>query len=466
MKQWKGRFRSRLHPKALAFSTSLPVDKQLYREDIEGSLAHVAMLAGRKILTKQEAQKIQRGLLAIRREIESGKLSFDAMTNRGGRFVAEDVHMAIEQRLIDTIGSVGGKLHTARSRNDQVAVDERLYLRRAIENIRKQIRILQKSFLRKAEKYSDVVMPGYTHLQQAQPLLLAHYFLAYISMIDRDDERFADCLNRVNRSPLGAGALAGTSFPIDRRATARQLKFDSVIENSIDAVADRDVLIEFLSASAITMMHLSRFAEEMVLWNSQEWHFAEIGDAFTTGSSIMPQKKNPDMAELVRGKTGRVYGSLVALLTVMKGLPLAYNRDLQEDKEPVIDTVRTVADCLEICSLMLQSTTFNSKRFEDDWQSDLLLATEVADYLVRKGMPFRSAHGIVGNIVQHCVHAKKSLKDVSLAEFKKYSRLFTDDIYSVVDLRASIARKRSEGSTSPREIQKAILRWKKKLKSR
>ncbi len=466
MKEWKGRFRARLHPKALAFSTSLPVDKQLYREDIEGSLAHTAMLARRKILTKQEAQKIQRGLLAIRKEIESGKFSFDTITDRAGRFVAEDVHMAIEQRLIDLIGPAGGKLHTARSRNDQIALDERLYLRRAIENIQKQIRVLQKSFLKKAEQYSDVVMPGYTHLQQAQPVLLAHYFLAYISMIDRDDERFADCLDRVNRSPLGAGALAGTSFPIDRRLVAKQLKFNSVIENSIDAVADRDVLIEFLSASAITMMHLSRFAEEMVLWSSQEWHFAEIGDAFTTGSSIMPQKKNPDMAELVRGKTGRVYGSLVALLTVMKGLPLAYNRDLQEDKEPVIDTVRTVTDCLEISALMLQSTTFNTERFEDDWQSDLLLATEVADYLVRKGMPFRSAHGVVGTIVQHCVKTKKSLKDVTLSEYQKYSRLFTDDIYPVVDLRASIARKRSEGSTSPREIQKAILRWKKKLKSR
>jgi argininosuccinate lyase len=459
-----GRFISRLHPKALAFSTSLPVDRQLYREDIAGSLAHAAMLAERGIIPRRDAAKIRVGLLAIRGEIESGRFRLEVASGGKNRFAAEDVHMAIEERLLNKIGPVGGKLHTARSRNDQVALDERLWLRSAIISIRAAIRALQRSLVQAAEANREVVMPGYTHLQQAQPILLAHHLLAYVEMLDRDAGRFADCARRANLSPLGAGALAGTSFPISRASTARSLGFDGVMANSIDAVASRDVQIEFLSCCAVTMMHLSRFSEEMVLWSSQEWGFAQIGDAFTTGSSIMPQKKNPDMAELIRGKSGRVYGGLVSLLTVMKGLPLAYNRDMQEDKEPLFDAARTAAESLAIASLMLDSTRFNASRFEEDWRSDLLLATELADYLVRKGMPFRKAHGVVGGIVRSCVTRKRSLNSLPLSEYRKHSALFGRDLYPWISARESVKRKRSAGSTAPREVAAAIRRWKRALK--
>ena len=464
MANWNGRFRDRLHPDALKFSTSLHVDQRLFHEDIEGSIAHVAMLAKQKIITRQEAKKIQRALLEILREIENGKLNFKKLSDREGRFVAEDIHMAIEQRLTEKIGETGGKLHTARSRNDQIALDERLYLRKEITRITRRLRSLQQSFVARAERYGNVVMPGYTHLQQAQPILLAHHLLAYVSMLERDRERFIDCLKRVQRSPLGAGALAGTSFSIDRKFTAKQLGFESVIDNSIDAVSDRDVQIEFLSACAVTMMHLSRFSEELVLWSSSEWHFADLGDACTTGSSIMPQKKNPDMAELIRGKTGRVYGNLMALLTVMKGLPLAYNRDMQEDKEPLFDSTDTLADCLNICSLMLNGMKINADRFLKDSQADFLLATELADYLVRKGMPFRKAHAVVGAIVSECVEKKISLKELPLRTYQRHSKLFSRDIWKILDLRASLHHKKSPGSTSPGEVKKAIHFWKKALR--
>lgn len=459
---WNGRFRTRLDPRALKFSSSLQVDKRLYQEDIEGSLAHVAMLAKQRIISKRDAAKIAKALREIRGEIESGKLSFDSLPSHGQRFVAEDIHMGIENRLIQKIGDPGGKLHTARSRNDQIALDERLFLRNSILVICKHIRGLQTACLHKAEQYKTVMMPGYTHLQRAQPILLAHHLLAYISMLERDHERFQDCFRRVNRSPLGAGALAGTSFPIDRRYTARKLGFDSIIENSIDAVSDRDVQIEFLSCCAITMMHLSRYAEELVLWNSEEWGFAEINDSFTTGSSIMPQKRNPDIAELVRGKTGRVYGDLLALLTVMKGLPLAYNRDMQEDKGPIFDAADTAADCLNIFSLMLSKVRFNRTWY--DGEADLLLATELADYLVRKGLPFRKAHSITGKIVQHCLRKKVSFKDIPFETYQRYSKQFKKDIYQIFDVRASIELKNSEGSTSTKEVTKAIKAWKQKLR--
>ncbi|MEW5806151.1 MAG: argininosuccinate lyase [Acidobacteriota bacterium] len=457
------RFRKRLYPKALQFSSSLEIDKRLYREDIEGSLAHVTMLAKQKIISKREASAIQKALHQIKREIDSGKFEFEDRRAKGKRFVAEDIHMAIEHRLIEKIGELGGKLHTARSRNDQIALDECLYLRQTILAVQELLRKLQKTFVAKAEQYDDVIIPGYTHLQRAQPIMFAHHLLAYVSMLDRDYERFDDCLKRVNRSPLGAAALAGTSFPIERKITARQLGFRSIIENSIDAVSDRDVQIEFISTCAITMMHLSRFAEELVLWSSQEWQFAEIGDAFTTGSSIMPQKKNPDIAELIRGKTGRVYGDLMTLLTVMKGLPLAYNRDLQEDKEPLFDATDTVTGCLNVCAMMLRTVRFKAKRFGETSHTDYLLATELADYLVHKGLPFRKAHSIVGDIVQLCTDKGILLKELPLKDYQRHSKLFGNDVYRVLTMQASVQRKKSSGSTAPSEVRKALMVWKKKL---
>jgi argininosuccinate lyase len=458
MKQTKGRFRRGPHPEALAFSTSLPVDRKLYREDIEGSLAHLAMLAKRGIVPAREAKRIARGLQRIRREIEAGRFVPGA-----GRFAGDDIHLAIESRLINTVGEIGGKLHTARSRNDQIAVDVRLYLRREIERVQRLLRAFQKVLVRKGRQYSDVVMPGYTHLQRAQPVLLAHHLLAYVEMLERDSERFVDCRKRVDRSPLGAGALAGTSFPIDRQSTSRKLGFSGILNNSIDAVSDRDVLIEFIGACAITMMHLSRMAEELVLWSSQEWRFVVLDDAFTTGSSIMPQKKNPDMAELVRGKTGRVYGDLVNLLTVMKGLPLAYNRDMQEDKEPTFDAAATVSDSLRIMALMLASAKFERKRFEQEMHSDFLLATELAEYLARKGAPFRKSHTIVGAIVRECEEQGIGLADLPLDRYRKHSALFARDLYRLLDPRSAVSQKRSAGSTSPREVQKALTLWTVKL---
>jgi argininosuccinate lyase len=460
MAVWNGRFRVPLDPEALAYSSSLKVDRRLYREDIEGSIAHVRMLASRKILPKGQAATIERALRRIAKEIEQG-IFRPGVRPRGGRFVAEDIHMAIEQRLIEKVGPLGGALHTARSRNDQIALDERLYLRSAIATVQERIRKAQRALHRQAEQHRDVVMPGYTHLQRAQPILLAHHLLAYVAMFDRDHERFGDCRKRVNRSPLGAGAMAGTSFPISREAVARSLGFDGLVENSIDAVSDRDVLIEFISSCAVTMMHLSRCAEDLILWSSEEWLFVEIGEEFTTGSSIMPQKKNPDMAELMRGKTGRVYGDLMALLTIMKGLPLSYNRDLQEDKEPLFDAADTVERSLAVFAGMVGSLRFNADRFEDE--SDFLLATELADYLVRKGMPFRTAHAAVGSLVRECVARQCSLKELPLAVYRRHSSLFSKDLWKILHLRASLRLKRSTGSTSPHEVGKALRRWKQRL---
>lgn len=462
---WSGRFDSRLDPHALAFSTSLPIDRRLSEEDIAGSIAHVSMLAHQRIISSKEARRIRLALNQIRKEIASGRFNLED-PKHGGRFVAEDVHMAIEQRLMEKVGAIGGKLHTARSRNDQIALDERLFLRTAVKTVVGGIARLQKACLQQAERNADVLMPGYTHLQRAQPILLSHHLLAYVEMLQRDRERFLDCLKRIVMSPLGAGALAGTSFPIDRRRVARDLRLGGIVQNSIDAVSDRDVQIEFIATCAITMMHLSRFAEELVLWSSEEWHFAEIGEAFTTGSSIMPQKKNPDMAELVRGKTGRVYGDLMALLTVMKGLPLAYNRDMQEDKEPLFDSFDTVSNSLTIFARMLAGVRFDATRFEDDASSDMLLATELADYLVRKGIPFRKAHAIVGGIVRACLKKGCTLKELPLSVYRRASDSFGGDLWKILDLRASVHRKRSEGSTSPKEVRKAIASWKKKLRGR
>jgi argininosuccinate lyase len=371
--------------------------------------------------------------------------------------------MAVEQRLIALTGGVGGKLHTARSRNDQVALDTRLFLRGSIDSVTVLLRSVQRAFVGKARAFCDVIMPGYTHLQRAQPVLLAHHLLAYVEMFERDRERFLDCRKRAALSPLGAAALAGTSFPIDRRRTARTLGMDGIVLNSIDAVSDRDVLVEFISAAAITMMHASRIAGELVMWTSSEWHFAEIGESFTTGSSIMPQKKNPDMAELIRGKTGRVYGDLMALLTVMKGLPLAYNRDMQEDKEPLFDAADTVTASLDILARMMATVSFNPGRFEDELNGDQLLATELADYLVRKGIPFRKAHGIVGDLVAKCAEKGCSLGELPLREYTRRSSAFSRDVASLLDARTSLSMKQSAGSTSPKEVAKALRFWNKRL---
>ena len=455
---WSGRFKEPLSEIALKFSSSVDLDKQLYQEDIAGSIAHVEMLAAVKIISSEESRRIRTALRAIAKEIDSGKLELS--------WDKEDVHMAIEQRLIQKIGPMGGKLHTGRSRNDQVALDERLHLRGAIREIEKLILQLQRVLLFKAEKYFDTIMPGYTHMQRAQPVYLSHHLLAYTSMFERDFERLQDCRKRMNKLPLGAAALAGTSFPIDRAMVARKLGFDGVIENSMDAVSDRDYLIEFISACSIVMTHLSRLAEEIVFWSSQEFDFAKTDDAYTTGSSIMPQKKNPDMAELVRGKAGRVYGDLINILTIMKGLPLAYNRDMQEDKFPLFDAVATTRQCLFIFSHILVHTKFEKNRFEEELKNDFLTATEIADYLVKKGSAFRDAHAITGKIVAHAIEHKKSLTQLTVSELKHFSPLLEEDVFDLLDPHKSIEHKKSAGSTSPQEVKKQIVHWTRVLKNR
>jgi argininosuccinate lyase len=449
-----------MDPRALAFSSSLPVDRQLAREDIEGSLAHAAMLAKQGIISASSAKRIAAGLKRIARETGlAGGLPASPAGRRGSRMAADDVHMAVEELLTSRIGDVAGMLHTARSRNDQVALDERLFLKRRITAIQESIRRLQRAFLRQAKRHRRTLVPGYTHLQRAQPVLLAHHLLAYVAMLQRDAERFRDCSTRIDRSPLGAGALAGTTFPIDRRSVARSLGLRGIVENSIDAVSDRDVQIEFLAACAITMMHLSRLGEELVLWSSSEWRLAAIGEGFTTGSSIMPQKRNPDIAELVRGKSGRVYGNLVALLTVMKGLPLAYNRDMQEDKEPLIDSARTVEESLSVAAAMLGSTTFHAARFAVEMRGDAMLATDLADYLARKGLPFRKAHAVVGDVVRTCGERGVALRDLPLKEYTSRSPLFGRDALELLHPLASVRAKRSEGSTHPADVDRQISRW-------
>jgi argininosuccinate lyase len=458
MALWSGRFKEPLTEIALRFSSSIDLDKQLYQEDIAGSVAHVEMLAAMKIIPASDARRIRSALNDIKKEIDSGKLQLS--------WEKEDIHMAIEQRLIQKIGPLGGKIHTARSRNDQVGVDERLYLRTAIGEISKLLVNLQRVLVFKAEKYFGLVIPGYTHMQRAQPVLFSHHLLAYVSMLDRDHERLDDCLKRVNRLPLGAAAIAGTSFPIDRSMVAKKLGFTAVLENSIDATSDRDYIIEFLGAASTIIMHLSRFGEELVLWSSQEFDFARISDGYTTGSSIMPQKKNPDMAELLRGKTGRVFGNLMAILTIMKGLPLAYNRDMQEDKGPLLDTVATIRQALLIASHLLVHTKFNRDRFAKEMESDFLTATDVAEYLVTKGIPFRESHAITGKVVSYCLEHKKTMTDLTLKELHHFSKEFDEDVFDVLDPQKSVERKKSSGSTSPQEVKKQIVHWTKALKNK
>ncbi len=455
---WSGRFREPLSRIALTFSTSIEFDKLLYQEDIAGSIAHVEMLSAAHILKAAEARKIRTALRQVQREIESGKFR---LTDEH-----EDVHLAIEQRLIQKLGPLGGKLHTGRSRNDQVALDERLYLRSAIKEISKLLVQSQRVLLYKAEKYFGVLMPGYTHLQRAQPVMLSHHLLAYLWMLERDYERLRDCVKRLNKSPLGAAALAGTSYPIDRMKVAKKLHFDGIVENSIDAVSDRDYLIEFVAACSLVMMHLNRLAEEIVLWSSTEFGFAHLSDAYTTGSSIMPQKKNPDMAELLRGKTGRIYGALVNLLTIMKALPLAYNRDMQEDKMPMFEAVSTTRQCLFIVSHILVHTSFDRRRMEEELRNDFLTATDIADYLVRKGLPFREAHAITGKIVSYCIEHKMFLGNLDLETLHTFSRAFGPDVFDYMVPHASVEQKKSAGSTSPHEVKRQIVHWTRVLKVR
>ncbi len=455
---WGGRFKTALSESALRFSSSIDFDKTLYFEDIQGSIAHVEMLAACKIIPGEESRRIRRALKEILAEIESGKLSLS--------WEKEDIHMAIEQRLIQKIGPMGGKLHTGRSRNDQVALDERLYLRTAIAELKKLIAHFQRVLLYKSEKYFGTIMPGYTHLQRAQPIFLSHHLLAYVSMLERDYERLTDCNKRVNRLPLGAAAMAGTSFPIDRSLVAKKLGFDGVLENSIDAVSDRDYIIEFVSVCSGIMMHLSRMSEEIVLWTSQEFNFAKIDDAYTTGSSIMPQKKNPDMAELTRGKVGRVYGDLMNILTLMKGLPLAYNRDMQEDKQPLFDAVNTTRECVYILTHVFIHTKFDKLRFEEELKNDFLTATEIADYLVQQGVPFREAHSITGKIVGYCIEHQTSLSQLKLKDLHLFSHKFSEDVFELLDPQTSIEHKKSSGSTAPNEVKKQIVHWMRVLKSK
>lgn len=455
---WGARFRKPMAETALRFSSSIELDRHLYKEDISGSIAHAEMLAAANIITRPEAERIRKALLEIQKEVEKGTLELP--------WPVEDIHTAVEKRLVAKLGPLGGKLHTARSRNDQVALDERMYLRKSIDEIRKAIRQLQRALLRSSKKYVAAVMPGYTHLQHAQPVLLSHHLLAYVVMLQRDSERMEQCRNRLNYSPLGAGALAGTSLPIDMGRVARSLKFDGIVENSLDAVSDRDYLIEFAAGCSLIMMHLSRLCEEIVLWSTKEFGFVTIDDAYATGSSMLPQKKNPDIAELVRGKTGRVYGNLVNLLTVMKGLPLTYNRDMQEDKLPLIDTAHTVQSSLRMLAEMFSHTRFNVNECESRAATGDLFAADIAEYLVARGVPFRKAHQAVGKLVQFCERGRKSLPDLSLAELRRFSPKFQSDIFPLLNPRTSVSRKRSAGSTSPVEVRKQIRAWERRLASR
>jgi argininosuccinate lyase len=457
-KPWGGRFKQSTDALMEQFSQSISFDRILYAYDIEGSIAHAKMLAKCKIIKPAESKKIIAGLNRIAKEFDQGKFEVETRL--------EDIHMNIESRLAEIIGPVAGKLHTARSRNDQICLDIRMYLRDEIEQILQEILSLNKTLLALAKKNIDHVIPGYTHLQRAQPVLLSHHLLAHLEMFLRDRDRLQDCLQRVNVMPLGSAALAGTNFPIDRDYVAKLLKFPAVSNNSMDAVSDRDFLIEFCSSASIIMMHLSRFCEEVVLWSSSEFNRIELSDAFSTGSSIMPQKKNPDPAELIRGKTGRVYGSLVALLTLMKSLPLAYNRDLQEDKEPLFDTVNTVKSCLAVFNGMMQSAKFIKVPPEKLQSDGFLTATDIADYLVLKGVPFRDAHEITGITVAHCLKAKKNLAEMTLAEFKTISPKFKADVLDHIAIEGSLNRKASHGGTARKNVAKQIARLEKILKKK
>jgi len=452
-KPWSGRFREKTSKIVESFTESISFDHRLWKYDIEGSIAHAKMLTKQGIISRADLEKIIQGLKEIEKEIETGKFRF--------RKELEDIHMNIEAALISKTGNAGKKLHTARSRNDQVALDLRLYLRAEIKEVISSVKKFQKTLLNVATKHLHVVMPGYTHLQRAQPVLLSHHLLAYVEMLRRDVERFHDGLKRTNLLPLGSCAIAGTTFPIDRIYVAKLLGFNGISENSIDAVSDRDFAIEFLSGVSLLIMHLSRLSEELIIWSTEEFRFIELPDAFTTGSSIMPQKKNPDVAELIRGKTGRVYGNLLSLLTTMKGLPLSYNRDLQEDKQPVFDTVDTIKSCLAVLNEMLPGIKFNAKRMYETAGDAYSTATDIAEYLVKKGLPFRKSHEITGKIVLHCMKKGKKLEELTLKELNTFSPFIKNDVYSCLKAEESVKNKKSRGSTSPDEVKRQIQRLRK-----
>jgi len=457
MRLWGGRFAKDLDELAHEFSSSLPFDRRLAEHDIAGSIAHVRMLGRCRILPAGDARKLEAGLERVRAALASGEAQLDP--------TSEDIHTEIERLLGEQVGSLAGKLHTARSRNDQVALDLRLFLREEIDALRDRIAALQHALVELAEKHLETVMPGYTHLQRAQPVLLAHHLLAYFFMFQRDRERLADCRRRINLCPLGAAALAGTSFPIDPSFVAQQLGFDGLCPNSMDAVSDRDFIVEFLADSSAAMTHLSQLSSEIVLWSTVEFGFLRLDDAWCTGSSIMPQKRNPDIAELVRGKAGRVFGDLVAMLATLKGLTLAYNRDFQEDKERLFDAVDTLGSCLDVAREMLATAAIDAAKMGGAVQTGFTTATEVADYLVRKGVAFREAHGIVGQVINYCEKQGVDFEDLSAEEWRSFSREFGEDILDCISPLGAVEAKNSPGGTSRERVEEQIARARELLPS-
>ena len=449
-KLWGGRFAKQTNELVEEYTASITFDKELAFEDIQGSLAHVKMLGKCGIIPVEDAEQIAAGLLKVKSMIENGEVEFS--------IADEDIHMNIEKTLTEQIGAVGGKLHTGRSRNDQVATDMHLYLRKRVVEFVDYLVKLQEALIEQARANIDTILPGYTHLQRAQPILFAHHLLAYVAMFQRDAERLMDSFKRVDMLPLGAGALAGTTFPIDRHFVAEQLQFSRIYENSLDAVSDRDFIVEFLANASLIMAHLSRLSEELVLWMSTEFDFIELDDAFCTGSSIMPQKKNPDVAELVRGKTGRVYGNLLGLLTVLKALPLAYNKDMQEDKEGMFDTVRTLQGALQLFAPMISTMKVNRDVMRKAVNQDFSNATDIADYLVNKGLPFRNAHEVIGKIVLYCIEQKKYLLDLSIEEYLQFSPLFDEQIYHVLHPEQVVNARNVVGGTAKPQVVQAIER--------
>ncbi|MBL5771338.1 argininosuccinate lyase [Heyndrickxia sporothermodurans] len=448
-KLWGGRFTKETNELVEKFTASISFDQKLALEDIEGSLAHVQMLGECGIITMDDVEIIKQGLQTVEQKIINEEVQFSVED--------EDIHMNIERLLIEEVGPVGGKLHTGRSRNDQVATDMHLYLRKQTSELIELVKEVQNALLLQAKENIETIMPGYTHLQRAQPILFSHHLLAYFWMFERDKERLIDSLKRINWSPLGAGALAGTTFPIDRNRSAELLGFDTVYPNSLDAVSDRDFILEFLSIASIMMIHISRISEELVIWSSQEYQFVELDDSFCTGSSIMPQKKNPDVPELLRGKTGRVYGNLIGLLTVLKGLPLAYNKDMQEDKEGMLDTVETLNGSLRLLAPMIETMTVNKEQMFKAVTNDYSNATDIADYLVTKGLPFRQAHEIIGKIVLYAIQHNKYLLDLSLLEYQSFNPLFEEDIFNVLQPKHVVEARNSLGGTSSEQVKQQIV---------
>ena len=447
-KMWAGRTDGIVDQAADDFNSSIRFDSRMYRQDITGSMAHAAMLGATGIITQAEAETLIDGLQSILQDLDSGKLAVD--------MTSEDIHMFVEQELTQRLGDVGKKLHTARSRNDQVALDIRMYLRNEIDEIRSGIQGLLEAITEKAEIYKSAIMPGYTHLQRAQPITFGHHLMAYAMMLLRDLDRLSDCRRRMNQSPIGCCALAGTTYAVDREMEAKALGFDGICRNSLDGVSDRDFCAELLSALSVLMMHLSRFSEEIILWSSWEFKFIHLSDSYTTGSSIMPQKKNPDMAELVRGKTGRVYGDLLGLLTTLKGLPLAYNKDMQEDKEGVFDACDTVKMCLTVFTGMVQTMEANTEAMKRAAQTGFINATDLADYLVKKGLPFRSAYKISGQIVARCIQDNTVLEELPLGVYQSYSQLFTQDLYQEISLETCVNKRISAGGTCVASVEAQI----------